>query len=60
MGGWDQDGSYGNLLGRCGVDSPGSGRGLLEGCCEHSDELSGSGIMEFISYGVILDFRQNL
>jgi hypothetical protein len=30
----------------CGVDSPGSGRELLAGCCECADEPSGSGVME--------------
>jgi hypothetical protein len=33
----------GGLVG--GVDSVGSGKGLVVGSCEHGDELSGSGIM---------------
>jgi hypothetical protein len=36
-------------LGGCGVDSPGSGKGSLAGCCEHGDEPSGSGATELVS-----------
>jgi hypothetical protein len=49
MGGWDQNGPSGNWLGRCGVDSPGSGYGPLAGCCECGDEPSGSGVTELVS-----------
>jgi hypothetical protein len=39
--------NLGNWLGGgCGVDSPGSGEGSLEGCCECGDERSGSGTTE--------------
>jgi hypothetical protein len=31
-----------------GVDSPGSGQGPLEGCCECGDELFGSGARELV------------
>jgi hypothetical protein len=36
------------LAGGCGVDSPGSGQGRLEGCCECGDEPSGSGATELV------------
>jgi hypothetical protein len=35
--------------GRRGVDSPGSGYGLLAGCCECGDEPSSSGATELVS-----------
>jgi hypothetical protein len=35
--------------GGCGVDSPGSGQGLLAGCCECGDEPSGSGATELVT-----------
>jgi hypothetical protein len=31
------------------VDSPGSGKGPLAGCCEHGDDISGSGTAELVS-----------
>jgi hypothetical protein len=40
--GWDQDGSYGNYVGECDMDSSGTGQELVAGFCEHSDEASGS------------------
>jgi hypothetical protein len=43
MGKWDQNGHWGDWLGACGVDSPGSGWRSLAGCCECGDEPSGSG-----------------
>jgi hypothetical protein len=43
------NGSQGDWLGVCGVDSTGSGQGPLVGCCKSSDELLGSGAMKFIS-----------
>jgi hypothetical protein len=49
MGGWDQNGPYGDSFGgggECGVDSPSSGLGSLAGSCECGDEPSGSGAME--------------
>jgi hypothetical protein len=49
MGGWDQNGSWGDWLGGCGVGSPGSGSGLVAGCCDHGDERLGSGITELVS-----------
>jgi hypothetical protein len=36
------------LVGGCGVDSPGSGKGPLAGSCECGDEPSGSGATELI------------
>jgi hypothetical protein len=38
LGRWDQNGSYGDRLGGCGLDSTGSGQGLVAGCCEFGDE----------------------
>jgi hypothetical protein len=38
----------GRVVGRCGVDSPGSGWGLLAGCCECGDGPSGSGATELV------------
>jgi hypothetical protein len=35
----------------CGVDSRGSGQGRV-GCCECSDEPSGSGATDLVSYGL--------
>jgi hypothetical protein len=34
---------------RCGVDSTDSGQGLVVGCCECSDEPSGSGTTGLVS-----------
>jgi hypothetical protein len=36
-------------LGRCGLDSTGSGQGTLAGCCECGDETSGSCATELVS-----------
>jgi hypothetical protein len=36
-------------LGGCGLDSTGSGQGLLAGCCECCDEPSGSCASELVS-----------
>jgi hypothetical protein len=35
----------------CGMDSVGSGQGLMAASCEHGDEPSGSGATELIFYG---------
>jgi hypothetical protein len=40
--------TFGRLVGGCGVDSPGSGKGSLAGCCECGDEPSGSGATELV------------
>jgi hypothetical protein len=37
-----------NGWGGCAADSPGSGYGLLVGCYEGGDELSGSGAMKLV------------
>jgi hypothetical protein len=37
-------------LGVCGLDSTGSGRGPVAGCCECGDEPSGSCATELVSY----------
>jgi hypothetical protein len=39
---WDQNGTLGDWLGGCGLDSTGSGQGPVAGCCECGDEPSGS------------------
>jgi hypothetical protein len=33
--------SYGNRVGTCGLDTSGSGHGLVAGSCEHGNEPSG-------------------
>jgi hypothetical protein len=40
--------TLGRLVGGVGVDSPGSGYGLLAGCCECGDEPSDSGATELV------------
>jgi hypothetical protein len=45
MGGYDLNGSWGD---RYGVDSVGSGLGLVMGCCECCDEALGSGATELV------------
>jgi hypothetical protein len=37
-------------LGGCGLDSTGSGKGPVAGCCECGDEPSGSCATELVSY----------
>jgi hypothetical protein len=37
-GRWDQNGSWGDWVGGCGLDSTGSGQGPVAGCCECGDE----------------------
>jgi hypothetical protein len=41
MGGQYENGSKGNRLDECGLNSYGSGYRALAGCCEYGDELSG-------------------
>jgi hypothetical protein len=48
MEGWHQNRSYGDWLEGFGVDSSGSRWGPLVGCCEHSDETSGSDVTELV------------
>jgi hypothetical protein len=52
VGGWDQNGSWGDWLGGYGLDSTGSGQGPVAGCCECGNEPSNSCATEF-SYLVI-------
>jgi hypothetical protein len=47
---WDQNESYGDWLGGCGLDSTGSGQGPLAGCCECGDEPSGSCATELVIF----------
>jgi hypothetical protein len=47
MGGWDQNGSWGDWLGG-GVHSPGSGQGTLAGCCACGGVPSDSGATELV------------
>jgi hypothetical protein len=42
VGRWYQNGSYGDWLGGCGLDSTGSGQEPVTGCYECGDEPSGS------------------
>jgi hypothetical protein len=41
MGGQHENGSYGNSVGRCGLDASGSGYGPVAGSCEHSNKTWG-------------------
>jgi hypothetical protein len=50
VGRWDQNGSKGDWLRGCGLDSTGSGQGPVAGCCECGDEPSGSCATELVSY----------
>jgi hypothetical protein len=49
MGRWGQNGSSGDWLGVCGLDSTGSGQGPVASCGECGDELSGSCATELVS-----------
>jgi hypothetical protein len=51
VGRWDQNGSWGDWLGGCGLNSTGSGQGPVAGCCECGDEPSGSCATELVSAG---------
>jgi hypothetical protein len=42
VGRWDQNGSWEDWRGGCGLDSTGSGQGPVAGCGECGDEPSGS------------------
>jgi hypothetical protein len=44
-----EDGTGMDWLGECGLDSTGSGRGPMAGCCECGDEPSGSCATELVS-----------
>jgi hypothetical protein len=46
----DQNGSLGDWLGGCRLDSTGSGQGPVAGCCECGDEPSGSCATELVSH----------
>jgi hypothetical protein len=50
VGRWDQNGSWGDWLGGCGLNSTVSGQGPVAGCCECGDEPSGSCATELVSY----------
>jgi hypothetical protein len=39
------------------VDSAGSQVGQVAGFCEHDDEFSGSGAMELVMFGLMLQLR---
>jgi hypothetical protein len=45
----------GRLAGVCGLDSTGSGYGLVAGCCESGDEPLGSGATELVSFSMIIN-----
>jgi hypothetical protein len=49
VGRWGQNGSWGDWLGGCGLDSIGSGQGPVAGCCECGDEPPGSCATELVS-----------
>jgi hypothetical protein len=48
VGRWDQNGSWGDWLGGCGLNSTGSGQGPVAGCCERGDEPSDSCTTELV------------
>jgi len=43
-----------NKVGRCGLDTSGSGLGPVAGCCEHGNEPSGS-----VKGGELLDWLRD-
>jgi hypothetical protein len=49
VGRWGQNGSWGDWLGGCGLDSTGLGQGPVAGCCECGDQPSGSCATELVS-----------
>jgi hypothetical protein len=49
VGRLDQNVSWGDWLGGCGLDSTVSGQGPVAGCCECGDEPSGSCATELVS-----------
>jgi hypothetical protein len=53
VGRWDQNGSWGDWLGGCGLHSTGSGQGPVAGCCECGDEPSGSCATELVNRYVL-------
>jgi hypothetical protein len=53
VGRWDQNGSLGDWLGGCGLNSAGSGQGPVAGCCECSDEPSGSCATELVNFSTV-------
>jgi hypothetical protein len=46
---WEQNGSWRDWLGGCGLDSTGSGQGPVAGCYECGDESSGFCATELVS-----------
>jgi hypothetical protein len=42
VGGWDQNASYRDWFGGCGLESTGSRQRLVAGCCECGDKPLGS------------------
>jgi hypothetical protein len=48
VGGYYQNGSYKDWLGKCGVDSAGSRKGLVLYSCELGDEPSDSGTTQLV------------
>jgi hypothetical protein len=60
VGRCDQNGSYGDWLGGCGLDSAGSGQGPVAGCCECGDEPSGSCATELVSIYLQTHFYHNI
>jgi hypothetical protein len=45
------------LVWGCGLDSTGSGEGLVTGCCECGDEPSGSCATEFVRESYHLNYK---
>jgi hypothetical protein len=48
MGGWDENGSYGDWIRECRLDAVGSGWGPVAGSCESGDEPSVSGATDLV------------
>jgi hypothetical protein len=55
MGGWAQNGYWGDRLGEYRVNPVGSGQGPVAGCCKYGDEPSGSGATEFVQTFTVLE-----
>jgi hypothetical protein len=49
VGRWDQNESWGDWLGGCGLDSTNSGQGTVAGCCECGDGCVDSCATELVA-----------
>jgi hypothetical protein len=52
LGRWDQNETWGDWLGGCGLDSTSSGQGPVASCCECGDDPSGSCATELVIFSI--------